>query len=248
MNRRLHDNIIAEYKHASSSGVGGAGWENGVRCVLPEVSVPADSTSTYRLVGKNLFCPDKYKGKSETINGVTFTGNADGSITVNGTATANTVFYLNGHWYNGTKHTITGAYLNRPFVISGHPTGASFSTYNLFFRFYDDATGGEKYASTVTAKGVLNTTGKFNTAYIDVKAGVTCDNLVFKPQIEYGSEATEFTPFYEGGLFTADTLADTRLKQPEGIGNIIEYPDGFSVGGYTGNKGTQIDVKYVTHS
>ena len=46
--------------------------------------------------GKNLLSYPYYE-TTKTLNGVTFTDNGDGSITVNGTATANVYFSLNGN-------------------------------------------------------------------------------------------------------------------------------------------------------
>lgn len=240
--------MLGQYKISEASGTGGVSWENGIKCVLPKITVPADSISTYRLVGKNLFCPYWYTdGRTETINGVTFTGNADGSITVNGTASENAIFHLEASSIQPLQSR--GFYISRPFYISGAPSGASFSTYVLCFNYYSDTEGGTRlYKFDARGTGAfVNDTGKFAAAYIMVYAGVTCDNLIFRPQIEYGNIKTEYEPFYDSGMFTASTLSNTQLIQPNGIGNIIEYPDGVSVN-YTGNKGTQIDAKYLTHS
>ena len=52
----------------------------------------------YGNCGKNLI-PYPYGQTTEVRNGVTFTDNGDGTITVNGTATSNTYFIFNDKYY-----------------------------------------------------------------------------------------------------------------------------------------------------
>lgn len=59
---------------------------------------------------------------SKTENGITFTNNGDGTITVSGTATDNTSFII------GTNNT-TGTLKNKPFILTGCPKGGSVDTY-----------------------------------------------------------------------------------------------------------------------
>ena len=60
-------------------------------------------------------------GMSKTINGVTFTVSSDGSVTANGTATADTEFF-----FARNKYFEQGAY-----TISGCPAGGNSSTYYI---------------------------------------------------------------------------------------------------------------------
>ena len=115
---------------------------------------------------------------SQTVNGITFTVNDDGSVKANGTATAEAVLVLNTSTFSlgaGT-YTASGA------------SGGSNSTYYLQFRV--DGTWRNAIASnTFTAS-----TG-INGALIDIKSGVTLNNYTFYPQIETGSSATAWTPY-----------------------------------------------------
>lgn len=61
-----------------------------------EISNKMDWESNDVLGAKN-FIPYPYYNDSTTINGVTFTINDDGSVTLNGTATASTTLYLRHH-------------------------------------------------------------------------------------------------------------------------------------------------------
>lgn len=111
-----------------------------------------------------------------TTSGVTFTNNGDGTITVNGTATANAIF--------------APIDLSNPTpIVSGHkflfiscPSGGSLNTYYSDLKnvpgdesFYDVGEGVIMVTTSTTTTGL-----RFN---IRVISGYTANNLVFKPQL-----------------------------------------------------------------
>ena len=114
--------------------------------------------------------------KTQTINGVTFTNNGDGTITVNGTATS-TAFFLLFKYLDSLipKHK---------YLLSGSPNDASV---NAYIQCYDDTnfewlrdTGGGAIA--IFPKQVVNLSGA-NNIRIRIASGYTANNLVFKPQL-----------------------------------------------------------------
>lgn len=125
------------------------------------------------IVWNQLLDKSKYPATT-TSNGVTFTNNGDGTITVNGTATANAIF-------------APISLANPISIVSGHkflfiscPPVGSYSTYYSDLKivpedntFYDFGTG---VFSTTTS----TTTGL--RCNIRVMSGYTANNLVFKPQ------------------------------------------------------------------
>ena len=139
-----------------------------LKSIVP-TSVEASGVERFQLLDKS-----KYPATT-TTNGVTFTNNGDGTIIVNGTATANTIFAL-----------IVGS--NSIPVISGHkflfiscPLGGSSSTY------YSDlkTVPGDKGFIDMGA-GLIMTTSAATTALrcnIRVFSGYTANNLIFKPQL-----------------------------------------------------------------
>lgn len=135
------------------------------------------------------------KGYSETIDGITYTLNEDGTIIVNGTNTTNswtyflvvsdsTAGYDKDSFVDGNKYFLTGA-----------PTGSSSSTYRL--QFYDSANSasvfdygnGTKVQRTIKNKG-------WNVA-IGIAKGVTVNNLVFKPILLKGDYSGITIPDYK---------------------------------------------------
>lgn len=143
-----------------------------------------DATKVYR-GGKNLV---KIKPGTTTKNGVTFTCNEDGSVVVNGTATAeaSVVVSENIPIRAGATYTISGS------------VGGSVSTYQLYIEksgvlnIYNAAEVGTKTAS---GSGLAN-------AKFVVYGGATVSNLVIKPQLEIGSAATDFELYRETAEFT----------------------------------------------
>lgn len=140
--------------------------------------------------GNNLITYPYYATET-TVNGVTFTINEDKSITANGTATANTVFYLRARWetiyrlrlYSGT------------YYLSGSPDGARSTTY--YTTLECEQSGEVKYMNDLTGKGVaftLNEPADITVAIV-IKPDVTVDNLVFKPMLNFGTTPLPYEPY-----------------------------------------------------
>ena len=112
----------------------------------------------------------------QTINGVTFTVNADGTVVANGTATANAVFRITCNLSVGETYT-----------MSGCPAGGSTSTYFMQIGNFGNDTG-----SGVTAAATENTG---SSVALLVMSGYTASNIVFKPQLEFGDVSTSYAPY-----------------------------------------------------
>ena len=131
---------------------------------------------------KNLI-PYPYADTTKTVNGVTFTDNGDGSITVNGTATELAYFILQkGKWL------LPGKYF-----LSGCPASGSSDTYYITTNGYN----GESDIGTGRILDITSDLIQTNIAII-IKPGTTVSNLVFKPQLEPGMTATAYTPYVAG--------------------------------------------------
>lgn len=133
-------------------------------------------------VGVNLI-PFPYSNTTKTINGVTFTVKNDGTITINGTATADIYFFLNEVKYVAGKS----------YRLSGCPSGGGQKTYIL----YDDAKSVKDFGNGTTFSFPETTMGKI---YIFIAQGVTVSNLTFKPMLKKGTTAQPYTPYVEHTL------------------------------------------------
>lgn len=122
-----------------------------------------------------------YYQTTRTVNGITFTDNGDGSIAVNGTATADALFYL-------VQPGVVISINSKLWAYTGNPAGAGKDTYYLEFPNY-----GHKYPGTMsegTTMGIKPT--YINNLRIVVKSGVTADNVIFRPMLCVEPQ-TEFT-------------------------------------------------------
>lgn len=176
---------------------------------VPIVSTTGDVTVTSRT--KNFLNRSTSSG---TSNGITFTINADGSITITGTATANAYRYLAGfNLQPNTTYTLSGI------------TGGSVSTYRLEYDYTKDgvATYQTSFSNPTTfTSGSVNTGG---TPFIFVNSGATVNTTIY-PQIEIGSTATAF----ESPSSSTQTLplGTTQLRSlPNGVSDRI-YKSGSS--------------------
>jgi hypothetical protein len=144
--------------------------------------------------GKNLI-PYPYKHTTRTQNGITFTDNGDGSITVNGTATASTFFDIAPIW--GEYNLPAGSYF-----LSGCPAGGSASTYRLTLAFHSAnyPEGAHSFDGSDRGQGTIAKVSEDVARIycrIVIVQGFTANNLVFKPQLEKGTVATEYELYIE---------------------------------------------------
>lgn len=127
--------------------------------------------------GKNLL---KNTAVSQTINGVTFTVNEDGSVTVNGTASENTTFLINK------------AQFEQGLIMSGCPVGGTLSTY--YMRAIDESYNNGHYdiGDSISISATLT----YN-IQIYICKEFMCNNLTFYPMIRLASIADATYEPYE---------------------------------------------------
>lgn len=162
----------------------------------PENPVEIQSVGDFT---KNLL-PYPYISTTKTINGVTFTDNGDGSITVNGTATANAVFYLVDGESNYTLDKcglkIGDSYTISKILVSGDSIANIYFTAN-----YYDKNGkmqeGAVISNSNTATKTIKSDFKSWGIYLLVLKDKTVNNTTIKLQLEKGSSATEYEPYHK---------------------------------------------------
>jgi hypothetical protein len=160
--------------------------------------------------------PYPYADTTKTANGITFTDNGDGTITVNGTANATVEFKLCSSFT--FKKGVT-------YTLSGCPNGGSMNSYILHSQ------AGSTFDS---GNGVTFTFDEDKNLYsaICIYAGATLNNVVFKPMLNIGSTAAEYEPYKEPTTYTADENGNvnvtsvsptTTLTADNGVSISAEY-------------------------
>lgn len=142
-----------------------------------------------------------------TINGITFTNNGDGTITINGTATS--VAYI-------VLKTLTLEDID--YSISGCPQGGSNETYSQYI--FIPSTGGGLANDFGKGATLRNSNKPTVEVRLRIASGYKANNLIFRPQLEKGA-ATNFVenesktyiisvqkPFYKIGKYL-----DSFVKQ-----------------------------------
>jgi hypothetical protein len=157
---------------------------------VPLVSVGDSGSFAVGVYKKNLI-PYPYYDTTKTENGITFTVNSDGTITVNGTATDTAFFRLVLNLYLPEGHY---------YISDGVNRADAYCRFNVTLLNQNFWWGG---GSTDVE--------------MRVSAGATLNNVVFKPQIEIGTQATP----YEKGNKQTLTITDTL----RGIGDIADVKD-----------------------
>ena len=200
-------------------------------CIISNIQIEEGTTATeytpyvdptsveLTRCSKNLMrYPYYYNKEVVTAKGITVTSHDDGTITVNGTATDTVIYYLQ-HSDNKMKLRKGAKYF-----LSGCPKGGSSSTYMI------QGTDGSIY-QTDFGDGYFFTANKEDYYfYLVVYSGATLNNLVFKPQIEIGSFATEYesynsesyTPNADGSVSGVTSLYPTTTLLTDTDNVIIE--------------------------
>lgn len=168
-----------------------------------------EQTADVRIASKNLI-PYPYAETTKTENGITFTDNGDGSITVNGTATADTGFSCSNFsdisLPKGT-YTTSGTPAPSDGGIAAYFTNFAFKHNGMTIQDSFDRGNGLQISLPDGAEKVF--------VFIRIRSGVTLNNAVFKPQLELGTSATAYTPH------VSDISSASVKKYGK---NLINYP------------------------
>ena len=140
---------------------------------------------------KNLI-PYPYVSNTITNNGVTYTVNANGSIKVSGTASAdnNSTFFIRSNTLpltlkQGEQYTLSG-------YIEG--SGVTFSMQDSSFKQIISVN------NTATSKSFTTLYSNYY-MWLVVLKGTTVDTVVY-PQLEMGNKATDYVPYFNTTVWT----------------------------------------------
>ena len=168
---------------------------------------------------KNLL---KHTAVTTSINGVTFTVNADKSITVNGTATSMVQMSLGDIAENGS------------YILTGCPSGGSTSTYMLSLTFF--RTDGTKTYSDETGNGrsiVFDSEKHIRIKFlIQINSGVTVSNLTFYPMLRYADILDDTYEPYQPSVQEQIIGAYFPMTIQKGIGDNTDLNTITEVGNY----------------
>ena len=173
----------AEEAAAAVSGVAGVKgnaeeeYRHGNVNLTPE-DLGAVSWQQQNVLGAKNLIPYPFYHETKTQNGVTFTDNGDGTVTVNtieGGATGYAYYTLNNNYY--TKN-------NENYILSGCPSGGEYGiTYCISYYEVTPELEIVDVGEGVTIPG----TGEKSRIVICVWQGAVCNNLVFKPMLRLAS-------------------------------------------------------------
>lgn len=149
---------------------------------------------------KNLLNPIK---QTVTINGVTFTTNNDGSITLNGTATADISYIFSnqkiygdgGNYYLGITTDYSGIGYN--FEVAGY--------------IYNASSEVAKVISPNRGTRTIATNEYVSSFNIYFKSGATFNNFTIYPQLEKGTVATRHAKYVDFDILKGEEWKELSL-------------------------------------
>ena len=133
--------------------------------------------SGIKSTGKNLI-PYPYINTSKTMNGITFTVNGDGSVTVNGTATAEAYIYL----ANSSNMSISAG----QYTVSGNSENVTINVRKNNSAWIEDG-----------KTGTFNDGDTFDILGLYVSSGKTVNNVTVYPMFNRGTTALPYEPYTE---------------------------------------------------
>jgi hypothetical protein len=156
--------------------------------LLAPVRLENTKPTAIRVRGANII-PFPYYSKTNTNNGITFTVNDDGSITINGTATGRAEFILGV----GIPLIPTESYTISASVNETWPNGVSFIAGVTY-----DANLPMSYTPlyyNTPAQPLVSDGYSVDYLRIRIDSGTVCDNLIFKPMINIGTTAVPYKSY-----------------------------------------------------
>lgn len=147
------------------------------------------TTVTLTRCGKNLI-PYPYASSKQDYNGIVFTPNEDGSVTINGTSTNDGISFMLINTGAGSRRYLPAGtyYLSCPELKNNADVFLS-----LFY--YDDNETSAFSGTSGKNSTLILDEGRYYGLYFRVYGGVTINNLTVHPQLELGSSATEYEPY-----------------------------------------------------
>ena len=157
---------------------------------------------------KNLL---EIQSESQTVAGITYTVNDDGTITANGTATGTSIFAF---------YTSKQSDLGKSYIFSGCHNGSS-STYKL--QIFSDSQG--VLADDIGSGATFNPSTTFAVRIV-AYSGVTLSNVVFDPMLRLATETdSTFVPYIPS--------VESRIEAVKsGLTNLSDKIKHVFVGGY----------------
>lgn len=172
----------------------------------PTPSVPVEIESAkanFKCVGKNLIPYPYHDGNSSTSNGITYTVNSDGSITINGTATA-------ASFYNLTLFD-TNKVLKGNYILSK----GNYNTTSIRLSLQIDSGSGTLYQSIDSAKSFSLVDKHIFKIFVSVTSGATLNNVTIHPMLTLADADQTYEPYKHTDVTTDITLRAIEVSSTD---------------------------------
>jgi hypothetical protein len=166
----------------------------------------AINKTTLGMQCKNLL---KSEAATETKNGVTFTVNTDGKITINGTCTAEYNYYC-GEVKKPGKY-----------IINGYPEDAVFDNYRIMGRITKSDNTETWFGAEFEQPITINETNLSVKIYIKVKPNVAYENVVISPMMRYADVIDSTYEAYKASLQEQINTLVSRIAALETVAGTV---------------------------
>ena len=154
---------------------------------FPQVVNTVSGEQTVKITGKNLL---EIVNTERTNNDIKFTPQPDGSILVDGTASANAIYVLTENTSGTTAYRVVPAKAGT-YTFSANTEVAD----GVWFGCYTQILGESVVQHNATSTFTIDKDFFYGVA-LRVNSGKTVNNLIVKPQLELGNQPTSFEGYH----------------------------------------------------
>lgn len=186
------------------------------------------------LGAKNLF---ENTAVTVSKNGITMTVNNDKTVTLNGTATEQVVFFITKEL---NSDAITTRYIDntKKYILSGCPSDGADNKYFIYDGINNLKDFGEGIA--LSGKSTYN-------ASIYVRSGVSCSNVIFKPMLRLADiQDDTYTPYAMTNRELTEKVIRTEISNVD-LNNITDAGLYYMMGNMTNSPSPNYGMLEVVH-
>lgn len=191
-----------------------------------------------------------YKETTKTQNGITFTDNGDGTITANGTATADAYFSCHSRVQGEANDLIIP---NGRYILTGCPSGGGTSTYNMLAeRTYN---GSVDLLGRDSGDGVLVVANgdDFSVNEVNLQINIFIKNryaitnpITFKPMLRLASDTDDtYQPYAKTNKELTKSYPASQVMMSDGVTSVEDKFGVQTIGTAVDISGYTINNKYT---
>ena len=164
-----------------------------------------------------------YQDTTKSVNGLTFIDNKDGSITIDGTASKETIFNIKTSIGTIWENLVPGKNYTASIKLDGTDKQLVSIVINYYPESTTDLLNYTRWMGTIGNKATSLCPNDISglRVYLHIAEGVTLNNVTVWFQLEEGTSATEIKSYFK--TINTDIYLDEPLRKVGGVSDYIDF-------------------------